>query len=166
MRRALKHTDKVLWSLVGFVMVLCSVGIVLSILGAVFSRFVLGAAWIWPEEVASTLLLWLTFVGAAYLARRNGHLAFDSLLRMLPVNSQRAVECFNYALILIFLGFFTYYGLRLSLQSWNIQLTTIDVPVGLVRLGIPFAGILMILVYCELLLRAIGIIRRDHSGEA
>ncbi len=50
-----------------------------------------GASLIWYDEVASLLLAWLTFVGAALAALRNAHLNFTALLIVLPAPARMAL---------------------------------------------------------------------------
>ncbi len=40
-------------------------------------RFVFSAPLTWPEELSAILLLWLTFVGAVALTRRNDHIRVE-----------------------------------------------------------------------------------------
>lgn len=50
-----------------------------------------GASLIWYDELASLLLAWLTFVGAALAALRNAHLNFSALLLALPAAPRMAI---------------------------------------------------------------------------
>ena len=50
-----------------------------------------GASLIWYDELASLLLAWLTFVGAALAALRNAHLNFSALLLALPAALRIAI---------------------------------------------------------------------------
>jgi TRAP-type C4-dicarboxylate transport system permease small subunit len=50
-----------------------------------------GASLIWYDELASLLLAWLTFVGAALAALRNAHLNFSALMLALPPGPRMAV---------------------------------------------------------------------------
>lgn len=50
-----------------------------------------GASLIWYDEVASLLLAWLTFVGAALAALRNAHLNFTALLLVMPAPVRMAL---------------------------------------------------------------------------
>jgi tripartite ATP-independent transporter DctM subunit len=56
-----------------------------GVLGAeVFSRYVLDDAIVWADEVAGTLFLWLTMLGAVAAYRRGEHLGFTALVRHMP----------------------------------------------------------------------------------
>jgi len=55
------------------------------VVAAVVARYVLNSSFIWYDEVASVLLAWITFYGAAYAAIRRRHLGFEGVLLACPV---------------------------------------------------------------------------------
>jgi TRAP-type C4-dicarboxylate transport system permease small subunit len=65
------------------------VSFVTVIIGAdVFSRQVLGRPTIWVTELCEYSLLWITFLGSAWLLREEGHIRIDLVLKKL--NPRRA----------------------------------------------------------------------------
>ncbi len=56
----------------------------LLVVTAVFFRYGLNASLPWYDEVASVLLAWITYYGAALAALRRGHLGFGGLVLSLP----------------------------------------------------------------------------------
>ncbi|MEF2553518.1 TRAP transporter small permease subunit [Aurantimonas sp. A2-1-M11] len=66
-----------------------------------------GNSLIWYDEVASVLLAWITFTGAALATMRNAHLSFSGLLYSLPPTGRLLL----FALVeLIFLTVFAVIG--------------------------------------------------------
>lgn len=57
----------------------------------ILGRHVLPYPLAWSEEAARFLFLWIVFLGAAYLVRRNGHIAITLLTRRLPARTRTAV---------------------------------------------------------------------------
>ncbi|WP_425406782.1 TRAP transporter small permease [Hwanghaeella sp.] len=51
---------------------------------AVVARYVFNSSFIWYDEVASILLAWITFYGAAYAAMQRRHLGFEGLVLACP----------------------------------------------------------------------------------
>ena len=51
----------------------------------------LGGSLIWYDEVASILLAWITFLGAALATLRNAHMAFSGIMYNLPLPFRAAV---------------------------------------------------------------------------
>ncbi len=73
------------------------------VVSAVFARYVLNASFIWYDEVASVLLAWITFYGAAYAAGRRRHLGFEGLLVSLPVFLRTALFVIGeYIVVMVF----------------------------------------------------------------
>lgn len=50
-----------------------------------------GAALVWYDEVASVLLAWLTYYGAAYAALHRSHIGFPRLVERAPRRIRRAL---------------------------------------------------------------------------
>ena len=63
------------------VLVLVAALAVVVVMGVGFRKF--GAALVWYDEVASILLAWLTYYGAALAALKRAHIGFPNLVRRL-----------------------------------------------------------------------------------
>ena len=57
----------------------------------VFTRYVLNAPLSWTEELARILFIWITFIGAAVIAKRSGHISIDFVTNLLPPGARRWV---------------------------------------------------------------------------
>ena len=97
-RRFQKGLQSALEFSVVFLMVALAVVVVL---GVVFRR--LGAALVWYDEVASILLAWLTFYGAALAALHRAHIGFPKLVDGLAPHLRRPLILLGEVFIL---GFF------------------------------------------------------------
>ncbi len=73
---------------------------VVVVLGVVFRR--LGAALVWYDEVASILLAWLTFYGAALAALQRAHIGFPKLVEGLGPALRRPLILLGEAFVLSF----------------------------------------------------------------
>lgn len=75
----------------------------LSVLTAeVYSRYVMGDAIVWVDEVASMLFLWLTMLGAVAAYRRGEHLGFTALVRRLAPPWTDILDVVGTVLVAIF----------------------------------------------------------------
>ncbi len=54
------------------------------VISAVVARKGFNSSFVWYDEVASVLLAWITFYGAAYAALRRRHLGFEGLIIACP----------------------------------------------------------------------------------
>ncbi len=65
-----------------------TVGLLITLAGVVISAVIarkgFNSSFVWYDEVASVLLAWITFYGAAYAALRRRHLGFEGLIIACP----------------------------------------------------------------------------------
>lgn len=84
---------------------------IVVVLGVGYRKF--GAALVWYDEIASILLAWITYYGAALAALKGAHIGVDSIVEMLPRGLRLAVALFAEACVI---GFF----LLLGWVGWSI----------------------------------------------
>jgi len=107
---------------------------------AVVFRYGLNASLPWYDEVASVLLAWITYYGAALAALRRGHLGFAGLVLGLPPLARGllfiAAEAVVYA-VFITMAWAGWYVLRVmagetlvALEWVPLQFTQSVVPIG------------------------------------
>ena len=138
-----------LTSCLEWVVLLLMVALTVVVIVAVVYRK-LDASLSWYDEVASVLLSWVTYYGAALAALRRGHIGFDSVLLALPMPLRLWAMAVAEGLVI---GFF----LLLAWAGWAVLLvlggeTLISltwVPVRLTQSVIPLGAALFIV--CELL---------------
>src|SRR3974390_1816550 len=85
---------KVLDPLERLLMILCGVtlfGFSLSVCCDIVTRL-LGAPWLWLQEVTSTLFVYGLFIGAAVATRRNGHLYLTAFAESMHGTARIAAE--------------------------------------------------------------------------
>ncbi len=129
------------------------------IAGVVFRT--LGRPLVWYDEIASVLLAWLTYYGAALAALKRAHIGFPGLVGALPPNLRVAVVVFAEALVVGFfalLGWVGYSVLDVLATDFLVSLPTVSV--RLTQSVIPISSALFILaetlVFPELLREARG----------
>ena len=88
------------------------VGVALN-LANVFSRYVLGSAIFWTEEVLVMITIWGVFLGAVAVAWNGEHLAMDLFAARLGPRARRALNALIAATLILVCGF-------VALQSWEI----------------------------------------------
>ena len=135
-------------ALTWLVITLMTVLTAVVVIAVVYRKF--GASLTWYDEVASVLLAWLTYYGAALAALHRGHIGFDDVLRALPRPARAAAVIVAEALVLFFFGLLAWAGLEVLsiLQGENLVSLT-WVPVSVTQSVIPIGAVLFII--CELL---------------
>lgn len=105
-----------------------------------------GLVFSWYDELASLLLAWLTYIGAALAALRRGHLGFDNAVRALPPPARRAAFVLSEV---VTVGFFACLGgggvALLPLLQGETLVSMPFIPTIAVQSVIPFAAALFVL---------------------
>nr|WP_067288846.1 TRAP transporter small permease subunit [Marinobacterium profundum] len=99
-----------------------------------------GASLIWYDEVASILLVWITYYGSATAAIKRSHLGFSGLLFGLRGKTQKAVFWFTEIMVIGFFVTIGIYGLIIleyfqgetlvSLPWMSVIVTQSVIPIG------------------------------------
>ena len=112
---------------------------------AVYYRYVLNSALLWPEEIAGYLLVWISFIGAYLALRREGHLSFDLILNRLPERVGFWIRIAIEVLLILFFGMIFVLSIKLISVVGATQIETADIPQGIFMLVLPVAsfGIIM-----------------------
>ena len=131
---------KILEGLVFFLM--ASLALVV-IVGVVFRKS--GASLVWYDEVASILLAWLTYYGAALAALHRAHIGVPTLVDKLSGNLRMFVVLLAEVLVLAFLGTLTWTGIQvLSVLGGTTLVSLPWVPAAVAQSVIPIGATLFI----------------------
>ena len=88
----------------------------------VFYRYILQAPLIWPEELATLVSLWMAFIGASYVHKRNRHLMMDYFVKLLPKSIVKVIDLLTNLAIIVFLYYVVKGGLRIiPIQARNLS---------------------------------------------
>ena len=110
----------------------------------VFSRYIFHVSIEWVAEVTQTLLVWLTFVGAAVALLSGDHMVINILLNKSSPGVRKAWELIGDLAILSFVVPGLIDGYHLVLRTWDMTTTTLQIPAGIMYLAFPLGCILML----------------------
>jgi TRAP-type C4-dicarboxylate transport system permease small subunit len=132
------------WTLIVLMIVLTAIVMI-----AVFYRK-FGQSLVWYDEVASVLMAWVTYYGAALAALRRRHIGFDGLLLRLPHRLRMLSVVVAEISVIGFFALLTWAGFRVLQVIGDESMVSLPwVPVSVTQSVIPIGGALFIL--CELL---------------
>ena len=106
---------------------------------AVFSRYVVNRPIAGSDELATLLLIWLTFIGGAVATRRRAHLSVNLFVRILPARAQPWIEVGVEWLTVAMLGLLAWQSLLLAQRrgdqfspgfGYNLGLLPLPVAIG------------------------------------
>ena len=123
-------------------------GIALLIDYEVFMRYALNIGQGWVIEIINNLLLYMTFLGVAWLLKEGGHVSMTAVYSRLGPRARLLDDLIVTAVCAIACVFMTWYSLQISvesIQSGTQEATILGAPKGVILAIIPF-GFLMLTI--------------------
>jgi TRAP-type C4-dicarboxylate transport system permease small subunit len=131
------------WLLITLMIVLT----VVVMVAVFYRRF--GSSLVWYDEVASVLMAWITYYGAAYAALRRQHIGFDGVLLRLPQGLRMAMVVVAETAVIGFFALMAYTGIEVLKVVGDEALISLPwVPALVTQSVIPISAVLFII--CEL----------------
>jgi len=123
----------------------------------VFSRYMLNHSLFWSEELARYLFIWLVFLSAAIVLRREGHIQVSFFVERLALGLRRAIVVLVDLLLLWFTATILVQSIRLASMVWTVPTAAMEIPWSLVYLGIVLGMTAMVLVMLGALWRHVTV---------
>lgn len=106
----------------------------------------MGASLSWYDEIASVLLAWVTYYGAALAALKRSHIGFDDVLLALPGKLRAAAIVVSEVLVIFFFALLAWSGFAvLQILEGETLVSLTWVPVSLTQSIIPIGAVLFII---------------------
>ena len=140
-----------------------------AIMHAVASRYLLGRPTIWQTEFSIYLLMFVTFVGAAYGLRHHAHVGVDLLVQLLPTRGQLAMRLIaavlSLAVVLVVL--WTAYETWLEAYEAGWKTSTVWAPpLSVVYAILPLGMLFVACQYIAMIIEATQALLGRHPDEA
>lgn len=125
------------------------IALVAAVTWQVIGRYVLNNTPTWAETLALLLVLYVTMLGTAVGVRDRGHIAFDSLLTMVPGPVRRMLEYLIHVLIFVFGALMAWNCAFLMESVWTYRLPTLGISEGWRYFPAAVAGVLIMMFSIE-----------------
>ena len=143
-------------------------GVLLSFLAIcicfeVLLRYFLGYTIFWVKEVSEFILLYITFLGGAWLLKREGHVKMDLLATAMKPRSEAFLTVATSILGAITCLIVTFYGIRITWYNWKAGIyiaTLLEPPKYLILAIIPVGSFFL---FVQFLRRSYGAFRTWRS---
>lgn len=107
-------------------------GLFVTVLLQVFTRYVLDLPLPWTEEIARYLLIWTTFIAAAYVGARRLHISVDLLVAKLRPAAATAVDVLAQLVVVAICAVLTVGATMAAYQLAGVTSPATDTPMWLV----------------------------------
>jgi len=125
------------------IVVLCSL-LVLIVAVQVMLRYFFSTGLMWGEEAIRLSFVWLVCLGIARAFRHGTHVSVELVVRRLPQRLRAFASLVNSLLCLTVMCVVIYSGLLMTTRNWDLMHITLPIPLGVLYLGFPVAGVLSI----------------------
>jgi TRAP-type transport system small permease protein len=113
-------------------------------LGVVFRA--IGQSLIWYDEIASVLLAWLTFYGAALASVKRAHIGCPELVDAMPWRARRIVNIIAQPLVIAFFVLLGGVGIAIMpVLATDALVSVPEVPMSIVQSVIPISSALIVI---------------------
>jgi TRAP-type C4-dicarboxylate transport system permease small subunit len=113
-------------------------------LGVVFRAF--GASLIWYDEIASVLLAWLTFYGAALASVKRAHIGCPEFVNALPWPARRTLNIVAQLLVIAFFVLLGGVGISIMpILATDALVSVPEIPMSVVQSVMPISSALIVI---------------------
>lgn len=121
--------------------------IFVQVLAEVVSRYIFNFSIAWGEELAQTLIVWITFLGAAIALLYSEHMAINILFNKLKGHKiTRFFLLVGDVIVVYYLIAAIYGGIKVATLTWSMKTVTMQIPAGILYLAFPVGSVLMLII--------------------
>ena len=143
-RRALVAFDRYLGVSIEYIAAAIVLAEIVVLFSGVVSRYVFHTPIVWSDELASTLFLWLSMLGAVVALRRGAHMRMTAIVSKLSSEHQALVEMFGVVASLAFLSLFLWPSWEYAQDEAMITMPALEISRIWHAVAIPLGCALMI----------------------
>jgi TRAP-type transport system small permease protein len=96
----------------------------------VAARYLFGSPIAWSEELARFVLIWLGFMGAAFVMGEGRHITVDVVSRVLSRKGRLAVECFSSVVVILSCAMLVPAGIDFSMRMGSVKSPALEIPMS------------------------------------
>ena len=130
----------------------------------IFSRYTaLIPSYIWTEEMARFLFIWMVMIGAMVGIRESTHFEVDVWPRLGP-RGAALLKIVSSVFVLGFALVFVWWGWQFTRFAWNRTSELADLPLWLIHIAWPLTGLSWLLFQGEHLIKAVRVLTGAKAG--
>lgn len=146
----------ILEKICGALCVFCFAAMTVTTLLGIFFRYVMNSPFMWTEEAARYLLVWMGFTAVSIALRQDKHIKIELLADLLPGVAARLLGCLVDLLMMVFFAVLLRQGYLMTVNS-IMTASTLPMSMSWVLAAIPVAALLaLIQIVLRMIKRSIG----------
>jgi TRAP-type C4-dicarboxylate transport system permease small subunit len=128
----------------------------------IISRYTqLFPAWIWTEEMARFLFIWMVMLGAM-VGIRDGLALRRRCLARVETRANALLRLISNVFVLVFALVFIWYGVKFAQFGWNQNSELAELPMGFIFVAWPLTGVTWVLFLGEWFIRDLRLVFADR----
>ena len=136
----------------GLLVIIMVPAMTIDIFVQVVMRYVFSSPFMWAEEVARYLLVWISCLGSAYAVRKGMHISIAFVKEMFPGYVRVLMTISSHVIVIVFFVLCIYHGWIDSLEEWTQRSAAMQISMTFPKMAIPVGFGLMVLFNLELLI--------------
>lgn len=134
--------------------------VTLGVSADVMTRYITGTPIIWMYPISTTALLWVPFLGAAWLLREDGHVGLDIIIDRLPPKPQAVINLITSTLMIIVCAVLVWLGTKVTWDQFQLRRTVIAAIEMLTAIPLIVIPIGSFMLFIQSLRRTHGYLKR------
>lgn len=130
--------------------------VMLLVTGDVLFRYALSSPIRWAPEITEIFILYIAFLGTAWVLKRDGHIKLDLVMRVLSPKAKNTLLFFSYLVCFAICCIIFWFGIKTTLLCFERNMydpTVMEFPIGPIVAIIPVGTFFLILEFARKLIR-------------
>lgn len=138
----MKNTKFIVSHLEEFLSCILFIVMCFSVALGVMARF-FDLSLVWTDELARYTFIWSVLIGSVVVFKHKKHIAVELFENVFPEKVTLALRMLVHVALLFLFFILVRYGWMLTLQTWKVPSTSLQIPTGLVYLAVPVSSLLL-----------------------
>jgi len=148
----MKRLNDLLLQVCGLLVMIMVPIMTLIIFVQVVMRYVFMSPFMWAEELARYLLIWISCLGSAYAVRKGMHISIAYIKDRVPNPVRFIMMITSHLITTVFFVFCLYHGWIDSIEEWSQRSAAMQIPMTFPKMAVPVGFGLMVIFNFELLI--------------
>jgi len=148
----MKRLNDLLMQVCGLLVMIMVPVMTIIIFVQVVMRYAFMSPFMWAEELARYLLVWISCLGSAYAVRKGMHISIAYIKDRVPNPARFIMMITGHLIATVFFVFCLYHGWIDSIEEWSQRSAAMQIPMTFPKMAVPVGFGIMVIFNFELLI--------------